>query len=75
MRGVSARREGRGMGQPAQQVWEYLLVWIDPSKYGENIWNLFTGPYLLEGTKPFKSAPYMDEKLFRAGFVIRPIAS
>ena len=25
MRGVSARREGRGMGQPAQQVWEYLL--------------------------------------------------
>ena len=48
MRGVSAREEGRGMGQPAQQVWEYLLVWTGPSKYGGNIWNLLGGPYFGE---------------------------
>jgi hypothetical protein len=35
MRRVFARGEGQGMGQPAQQVLEYLLVWIGPASIGE----------------------------------------
>ena len=34
----------RGMGQPAQQVWEYLWGWMSLSKYGFNIWNLLVEP-------------------------------
>ena len=40
MRRVSARGEGQGMGQPAQQVLEYLLVWIGPASIGE-IYGIF----------------------------------
>ena len=48
MQRVSARGEGQGtaVGQPAQQVWEYLLVWVDWAskyvleKYVEYLWRL-----------------------------------
>ena len=40
LRRVSARGEGQGMGQPAQQVLEYLLVWLGPASIGE-IYGIF----------------------------------
>ena len=40
MRRVFARGEGQGMGQTAQQVLEYLLVWIGPASIGE-IYGIF----------------------------------
>ena len=47
MRRVSARGEGQGMGQPAQQVLEYLLVWLGPASIGE-IYGIFW--FSLSGT-------------------------
>ena len=41
LRRVSARGEGQGMGQPAQQVLEYLLVWLGPASIGE-IYGIFS---------------------------------
>jgi hypothetical protein len=41
LRRVSARGEGQGMGQAAQQVLEYLLVWLGPASIGE-IYGIFS---------------------------------